>query len=155
MLWDSPCVVDPVVDGLGPPEAVGVVKLEEVDALAWVSVAASVHLLHTVSSINRHNHRERGAVHHLLRGHRTPLHVRRRQTSKLCYSQSGLSYVVTPLHTRVHNYNYYIVSKVKGGKNAMCLFILIGGARMKLILLSSKIIFFKFLSGIIIVKSNF
>ena len=34
-------VVDPVVEGLGPPQGEGVVKLEQVDALGWKFMSCS------------------------------------------------------------------------------------------------------------------
>ena len=46
-------VVDSVVEGLGPPQGVGVVKLEQVDAPAGVHVRAAVHLLVTVPPVHR------------------------------------------------------------------------------------------------------
>jgi hypothetical protein len=41
-------VVDTVVEGLGPPEGVGVVKLEQVDALPRVGVGPGINLFVTI-----------------------------------------------------------------------------------------------------------
>lgn len=48
-------VVDSVVNTLGAPERIGVVKLEQVDSAARVLVAAGVHLFMTVPPVHRHN----------------------------------------------------------------------------------------------------
>ena len=42
------CVVDTIVQGLGPPQGVRVVKLEKVDPLPGIDVRSGVHLLVTV-----------------------------------------------------------------------------------------------------------
>lgn len=48
-------VVDSVVNTLGAPEWIGVVKLEQVDSTAGVLVAAGIHLFMTVPPVHRHN----------------------------------------------------------------------------------------------------
>ena len=57
-------VIDPVVERLGPPEGVGVVELEEVDARAGVVVRACVDFLVAVPPVDGHDHRRRGALLH-------------------------------------------------------------------------------------------
>lgn len=72
----SPGVVDAVVEGLGTPERVGVVKLEQVHPLAWVEVAARVDLLVTVAAIHGNHHTQRGLPLPVgVAGIRAPLHV--------------------------------------------------------------------------------
>lgn len=50
----SSCVVDPVIDNLGPPEGVGIVELEQICPLPRILVAPGIYFLVAVSPINGH-----------------------------------------------------------------------------------------------------
>ena len=55
-------IVDPVVEGLRPPQGVGVVELQQVDPRTRVLVRAGVDLLVAVPPVDGHDHRRGRAL---------------------------------------------------------------------------------------------
>jgi hypothetical protein len=51
----SACVVDSIVQCLGTPQWVRVVKLEEVHTLSWIHMTPGIYFLLAISSVHRYN----------------------------------------------------------------------------------------------------
>lgn len=48
-------VINPVIERLRPPQRIGVIEFKQIDALSRVGMRTGVHLVLTVSSVNRNN----------------------------------------------------------------------------------------------------